>query len=88
MNIFDIREDTTHIYTVAQERVQKATSHTGWSDVKKQLLSNQEPTILLMDESCFLWYHTTIRLSQEEPLTWSQYKQILSEKITQVQTEM
>ena|GEM_PF-3093504 len=86
MKIIDVHDELAHIYRVGAGSIQKATSFVQWNDVKKQLYTDTNATVLLMDESCFLRYHMTIRVTQSEPLTRSQYKALVSEKITELQS--
>lgn len=88
MKIIDVRSSTTNIYSISKQRVQKATSHLWWSDLIHQLATSQESNLLLLDESYFKRYHMTIRLHQTTALTWTIYKELMQEKVTEVQTEL
>lgn len=88
MKILDVHEKYTHLYTLQKDNVQHAITHLWWSDIKKQLQAKRESTTLLMDESCFMWHHITVRLNQSHVLTRTQYKDILTQKITEVQEEL
>lgn len=88
MKIFDVRDQYTDIYQTHNGVAQKATSHLWWNEIKKQLHNKHSPSIVLLDESCFLWYHMTIRLNQSHILTRSQYKQLITQKVTEVQEEL
>ncbi len=87
MKIFDIRDQYTDIYELNDNAVQQASTHLWRNEIKKQILQTDESKVLLMHESCFEWHHMTVRLSQSDVLTWSQYKQIISEKLQQVQDD-
>ena len=86
MKIIDVHEEHAHMYRIGGDTIQKATSFGSWNDVKKQLYSDASATVLLMDESCFLRSHMTIRITQSEALTWTQYKALVSEKIAELQS--
>lgn len=89
MLIVDVRKDIIHTYTCKLDAVQKATAHLSRSEYKKSFLGKKNlKTIVLLDESSFLRYHIQVQISQQEPLTWSQYKALITQKVHKVQAEL
>ena len=87
VHLYDIHDSKIDVYTSA-ESIQKATVYQAWSSYKKNLfwaISSHGKTIVLLDESHFLYYRLHVHIQAKKPYSRSEYKHLINEKIEQVQ---
>jgi len=83
--VLDIYPAKIDIYT-ATNSVQKATVHMSWSVYRSHVLQpSQTKTILLLDESHFLYHRLSITKNTKKPYSRSEHKQLINEKIDEIQ---